>query len=166
MVAALILGAAFCAVYGVIAGSVPRTQGDAVDLLGWERWTHLDPGRVLKDALQHLGVLAVPAYYFYAVLYFIVTPAVLLWAYHARPGAYRSARTVLAVVTGSALIANQFAAMPRLHMAWAAWCGANHYLVDVVAGGGLWLFADLGVRHLARSKMTKSSRVARAAAAE
>lgn len=87
------------------------------------------------------------------------------------------------VPAGAAAIANQFAAMPSLHMAWAAWCGAsvfrltsrrwlralavaypvltafvvlgtaNHYLADVVAGAGLWLLADLGVRRLSRSSM-------------
>lgn len=228
----LILVAAFYAVYdairGVIAGSVPRAQSDAADLLRWERWTHLDPEHALNNALQHVSVLAVPACYFYATLHFIVTPAVLLWTYKARPAAYRTARTVLAIVTGSALIgfwkfptapprlltaggfhdtlaaygdwgwwgsdasvpagaaaiANQFAAMPSLHMAWAAWCGAtvfrltsrrwlhvlalaypvltafvvlgtaNHYLADVIAGAGLWALADFGVRHLARSAAT------------
>lgn len=229
----LILVAAFYAVYdairGVIAGSVPQAQNDATDLLRWERWTHLDPEHALNNALQHVSVLAVPACYFYATLHFIVTPAVLIWTYRARPAAYRNARTVLATVTGSALIgfwrfptapprlltggrfhdtlaaygnwgwwgsdasvpagaaaiANQFAAMPSLHMAWAAWCGAtvfrltsrrwlhvlavaypvltalvvlgtaNHYLADLVAGAGLWLLADLGVRHLSRPAMTE-----------
>lgn len=222
----LILVATFYAFYdairGVIAGSIPRAQSDAGDLLRWERWTHLDPEHALNNALQHISLLAVPACYFYATLHFIVTPAVLIWTYRARPAAYRNARTVLAVVTASALlgfwkfptapprlltaggfhdtlaaygnwgwwgndasvpagaaaIANQFAAMPSLHMAWAAWCGAtvfrlaarrwlralavayplltalvvlgtaNHYLADVVAGAGLWVLADLGLRHL------------------
>jgi PAP2 superfamily len=224
----LILVVAFYAIYdairGVIAGSVPQAQSDAVDLLRWERWTRLDPEHTLNNALQHTGVLAIPACYFYATLHFIVTPAVLIWTYRARPAAYRNARTVLAVVTASALIgfwrfptapprlltdggfhdtpaaygnwgwwgsdasvpagaaaiANQFAAMPSLHMAWAAWCGAtvfrltsrrwlralavaypaltalavlgtaNRYLADAVAGAGLWLLADRGVRHLSR----------------
>jgi PAP2 superfamily len=223
--------AAFYAVYdairGVISGSIPRAQGDGGDLLRWERWTHLDPEHALNNALQHVSVVAIPACYFYATLHFIVTPAVLIWTYRARPAAYRNARTVLAIVTASALIgfwrfptapprlltdggfhdtlaayrnwgwwgsdasvpagaaaiANQFAAMPSLHMAWAAWCGAtvfrlasrrwlrvlavaypvltalvvlgtaNHYLADVVAGAGLWLLADLGVRRLSRSSM-------------
>lgn len=68
-------------------------------------------------------------------------------------------------------IANQYAAMPSLHLAWAAWCGAtvysltrhravraaaltypmltalvvistaNHYLLDVLAGAALWALA-------------------------
>lgn len=81
-------------------------------------------------------------------------------------------------------IANQYAAMPSLHLAWAAWCGAtvftltrrrwvrcaavaypvlttlvvlgtaNHYLLDVLAGIGLWLFATIGVGHLYRLRET------------
>jgi len=73
------------------------------------------------------------------------------------------------VPAGAAAIANQYAAMPSLHMAWALWCGAmvvrnagrrrvklvgvlyplltalvvlgtaNHYLRDVVAGAVVWL---------------------------
>jgi hypothetical protein len=227
----LILIAAFYAIYdairGVIAGSVPQAQGDAADLLRSERWIRLDPEHTFNNALQHISVLAIPACYFYATLHFIVTPAMLIWTYKARPAAYRNARTVLAIVAASALIgfwrsptapprllsdggfhdtlaaygnwgwwgsdasvqagaaaiANQFAAMPSLNMAWAAWCGvtvfrvtsrrwlrvlavaypvltalvvlgtANHYLADVLAGAGLWVLADFGVRHLARGAM-------------
>ncbi len=80
------------------------------------------------------------------------------------------------VPAGATAIANQFAAMPSLHMAWAVWCGAtmftltrhgwvrflaivypvlttlvvlgtaNHYLLDVLAGIGLWVVAAVVVR--------------------
>jgi hypothetical protein len=70
--------------------------------------------------------------------------------------------------------------MPSLHLAWAAWCGAtvftltrrrwvkavaiaypvltalvvlgtaNHYLLDVLAGIGLWLLATFAVSHFER----------------
>jgi hypothetical protein len=83
------------------------------------------------------------------------------------------------VPAGATAIANQFAAMPSLHLAWAAWCGAtvyglthrrwmralalayplltalvvlgtaNHYLLDVLAGAALWGLAHLAVRYLA-----------------
>lgn len=73
-------------------------------------------------------------------------------------------------------LANQYAAMPSLHVAWATWCAAtisvltvrrsgrllawsypiatalivmataNHYLLDVLAGAVLWLVAHLAVR--------------------
>ncbi len=81
--------------------------------------------------------------------------------------------------------ANAYAAFPSLHVAWAVWCGAtvyaavrrpgvrvlavlypvlialvvlataNHYLIDVVAGGLLWLAAHLlvtGASHLWRRR--------------
>jgi hypothetical protein len=77
-------------------------------------------------------------------------------------------------------LANQYAAFPSLHMAWATWCGitvwrqakrpavrvaglaypiltaavvlatANHYVIDVAAGLGLWVVADAVVNKLAR----------------
>ncbi|MDP9092953.1 MAG: phosphatase PAP2 family protein [Actinomycetota bacterium] len=80
------------------------------------------------------------------------------------------------VPAGATAIANQFAAMPSLHLAWASWCGAtvftltrrrwvrwlaitypvlttlvvlgtaNHYLLDVLAGAGLWMVATVIVR--------------------
>lgn len=76
------------------------------------------------------------------------------------------------VPTAAQAVANQFAAMPSLHLAWAAWCGvtifryarpqwlrilglaypvltalvvlgtANHYLADVAAGAALWFAVD------------------------
>jgi hypothetical protein len=84
------------------------------------------------------------------------------------------------VPAGAAAIANQVAAMPSLHLAWAAWCGAtvytlthrrwiraiavgypvvialvvlgtgNHYLLDVLVGAALWAVAHGAVRYLAR----------------
>ena len=77
-------------------------------------------------------------------------------------------------------LANQYAAFPSLHMAWATWCGvtiwrqatrtstrvaglaypiltalvvlatANHYVVDVAAGAALWAVTDVLVRKVAR----------------
>ncbi len=222
----LLFAAALYGVYdairGVIDGSTVRAQRDGHDLLTIERLLHLDPERFLNHSLDHLAALAVPACYFYATLHFLVTPGVLIWAYCARPAAYREARSVLAVVTLGALagfwwfptapprllagagfqdtlahfsawgwwgsdasvpaaaqaIANQYAAMPSLHLAWATWCGAtvygltrrravkvaavsypvltalivlgtaNHYLLDVLAGAALWAAARGLVRWL------------------
>ncbi|MFZ2014601.1 MAG: phosphatase PAP2 family protein [Nocardioides sp.] len=77
---------------------------------------------------------------------------------------------------GAAALANQFAAMPSLHVAWSIWCAAtliahvrsrtvrvlaglypvitatvvlataNHYLLDVAAGAALWALAHAFVR--------------------
>lgn len=93
-------------------------------------------------------------------------------------GASDSAPTALAG------LANQFAAMPSLHMAWAVWCGvtgyrlsdhrlirtaalaypaltafvvigtANHYLFDVLAGIVLWWIADRAIARLERCTAT------------
>jgi hypothetical protein len=76
------------------------------------------------------------------------------------------------VPQGAVALANQFAAMPSLHVAWSAWCAAtllaqvrhpiiralaalyplltaavvlatgNHYVLDVIAGVALWGLAD------------------------
>lgn len=81
------------------------------------------------------------------------------------------------VPTAAQAIANQYAAMPSLHLAWAAWCAAtifththhrgiraaaltypvltalvviataNHYLLDVLAGAALWALAHALVNH-------------------
>ena len=85
--------------------------------------------------------------------------------------------TEASVPAGAASLANQYAAMPSLHVAWAMWCGAvviastrrrwlrtlaaaypmltifvvlgtaNHYLLDVIAGAGLWFAAWTAVTY-------------------
>lgn len=91
----------------------------------------------------------------------------------------------------AAAIANQFAAMPSLHLAWAAWCAAtvfaltrhrwlrilavcypvltavvvlgtaNHYLLDGLAGVGLWAavqgLAQLAYRSTAAAHASDSA---------
>lgn len=207
----------------VVAGSPRWAQRDGHDILRWEQLAHLDPEHWLNHALQGVGVLAVPACYFYAAAYMIVTPGVLIWLYRTHPERYGQARWTLALVTFVALVgfrwfptapprllsgagfadtlgvyhgwgwwgpgssvpaaasalANQDAAMPSLHVAWAVWCGAavfaltrhrvvralailyplltaldvlataNHYLLDVLAGATLWLLTRLAVGRVA-----------------
>lgn len=215
-----LLYAGYDVVRGLIAGSTGRAERDGADILHLELVLHIDPEHWLNDRLSQLSALAVPACYFYATLHFVVTPAVLIWLFHRRRDAYRQARTVLVIVTGSSLIgfwqfptapprlltgagfhdtlamfsgwgwwgsdpavparaaaiANQYAAMPSLHLAWALWCGvtvyrqatrpwlrlaaiaypfltaavilgtANHYLLDVLAGAAVWTISDAAVR--------------------
>jgi hypothetical protein len=222
----LILAAMLYEVYNLIqhllTGSTAQAQRNGRDLLNWERRLHLDPEHFLNHAFGHNTAVAVPACYFYAALHFLVTPAVLIWAYRAHAAAYRQARTVLVVMTLSALagfrwfptapprllggagfsdtlthfskwgwwgsdampsaassLANQYAAMPSLHVGWAVWSSAtvfaltrkhvirvlavgypvvtalvvlgtgNHYLLDALAGASLWLFASLLVKYQA-----------------
>ena len=90
-------------------------------------------------------------------------------------------------------IENVYAAMPSLHVAWAAWCGAtifllarvrvvrllavlypigtavvvmataNHYLLDVLAGLLLWLVAQLVVAAFTRTRGQRADGVERSA---
>ena len=207
----------------VLASSPSWAERDGHDVLRWEQLAHLDPEHWLNHALQGVAALAVPACYFYAAAYMIVTPGVLIWLYRRHPSRYGQARWTLALITFVALagfrwfptapprllsnagffdtlglyhgwgwwgpgssvpaaasvLANQYAAMPSLHVAWAAWCGAavfaltrrrvarglailypvltaldvlataNHYLLDVLAGATLWLLTQLAVRYFA-----------------
>ena len=215
----LLLAGGFYLLYdgirGMISGSTAQAQRDGQKILHLEQLLHIEPEHFLNNAFGHAAVLAVPACYFYATLHFLLTPAVLIWAYRRRPATYRRARSTLALITLGALagfwrfptapprllaqagfqdtlahfsswgwwatdasvpaaaaaIANQYAAMPSLHLAWAAWSGAiayqfatrrsvrllavsypvltalvvlgtaNHYLLDVLAGVALWAFA-------------------------
>ena len=90
---------------GSSPAALPRAQGDGGDLLRWERWTHLDPEHALNNALQHVSVVAIPACYFYATLALHRDPRGIDLD-RTRPvrRSYRNARTVLAVVTASALL--------------------------------------------------------------
>jgi PAP2 superfamily protein len=234
----LILAAVLYEVYNLIqhllTGGTAHAQHNGRDLFDWERRLHLDPERFLNNLFDAHTVVAVPACYVYATLHFLVTPAVLIWAYRARPAAYRQARTVLIVMTVSALagfrwfptapprlldgagftdtlahfsrwgwwgsdalpsaassLANQYAAMPSLHVGWAVWSGAtvytlthrrairvlalaypavttlvvlgtgNHYLLDAVAGAALWLLAFVLVHCYAPLRRAAMRTVAR-----
>jgi hypothetical protein len=53
----------------------------------------------LNEALQSVPVLAVAAAYWYSLLHYTVTPAVLVWLRRRHPGSYGSARTALVVAT-------------------------------------------------------------------
>jgi hypothetical protein len=49
-------------------------------------------------------VLAVAASYWYSLLHYLVTPAVLFWVYRARPLAYRQVRDALVLASGIGLL--------------------------------------------------------------
>jgi hypothetical protein len=207
------------AIRTLVAGKLAGAQRDGHDLLHWEQVAHLNPEHWLNQALDRLPALAVPACYFYAIMYMVVTPGVLVWTYWRHPESYARHRTALLLITFAALIgfcwfptapprllngagfhdtmslyhswgwwgastrapagtgtlANAYAAMPSLHVAWAAWCAAtvcalvrrpvvrlaavsypiitalvvlgtaNHYLLDALAGTLLWLVVHLTV---------------------
>ncbi|HET9944859.1 MAG TPA: phosphatase PAP2 family protein [Actinomycetes bacterium] len=84
--------------------------GNARDLLHLETLLHLDVERWLNEGLTAVPVLPLVASYWYSVLHYVVTPAVLVWVYRSHPGRYRVARNTL--VAGSALGIVGFAMLP------------------------------------------------------
>jgi hypothetical protein len=68
-------------------------------ILHWERLWHLAPERVLNTAVDHVTWIAVAASYFYSVMHYVVTPAVLVWMYRKHREQYGPARTALAFST-------------------------------------------------------------------
>jgi hypothetical protein len=86
------------------------------EILHLERLWHLDPERVLNEALHHVTLLAVVASYFYSVMHYLVTPVVLVWMYRSHRADYGFARTALAISTGLGLIGYLFlpTAPPRM----------------------------------------------------
>ena len=83
---------------------------NARDLLHIEAVSGLDVERWLNEGLSALPVLPLVASYWYSLLHYAVTPAVLVWVYRAHPDRYRVARNSL--VIGSALGIAGFALLP------------------------------------------------------
>jgi hypothetical protein len=85
-------------------------------ILHLERIWHLDPERVLNQALHNATLLAVVASYFYSVMHYVVTPAVLIWLYRRHREVYGRARTALAISTALGLVGYLFVptAPPRM----------------------------------------------------
>jgi hypothetical protein len=128
-------------------------------LLGWLWWKRADIYRPLRNALVAINVLGLLVFWRYPV----APPRML--SSSGFSDVVASTHTIGQWHTGSiAADANQFGAMPSLHLAWAAWCGlvlwrlsprawvrtlavlypclttfavlstGNHYLLDVFAG--------------------------------
>jgi hypothetical protein len=126
-------------------------------LLGWLWWKRADLYRPMRSALVLMNVLGLIVFWLYPV-----APPRMLAGFSdvvADTNAFASFHT-----GALSHAANQFAAMPSLHMAWAAWCGlviwqlsaklwvrcvaviypcmtcvavlatGNHFLLDVFAG--------------------------------
>jgi hypothetical protein len=133
-------------------------------LLGWLWWKRADIYRPLRSSLVMINVIGLIVFWRYPV-----APPRLLVS-HGFTDVVASTHTIGSWHTGSlATDANQFAAMPSLHIAWAVWCTlvlwrlssrtwvralavtypcvtafavlatGNHYLLDIV--GGLATFA-------------------------
>jgi hypothetical protein len=141
-------------------------------LLGWLWWRRADLYRPLRNALVLINVLGLAVFWLYPV-----APPRMLPGYS---DVVAASHTLGSWHTGSlASAANQFAAMPSLHMAWAAWCAlvlwqlserlwvrvlallypcftclavlatGNHFLLDIFAGLLTAALAVLLVRLLA-----------------
>jgi hypothetical protein len=115
-------------------------------LLAWLWWRRADIYRPLRSALIFMNVIGLAVFWLYPV-----APPRMLVGFSdvvANTGAVGSWHT-----GPLASDANQLAAMPSLHMAWAAWCAVVIWqMTKKVEGPGLAVFdlpacAPSGVRH-------------------
>ncbi|MDG3010298.1 inositol phosphorylceramide synthase [Rhodococcus sp. D2-41] len=95
--------------YDLIEGLAPARRATALahgqDLLVLEQWLRVDVEADLNSALLRAGsVVELAADYYYAMLHFAVTFAVLGWLYLRRPAGYRRWRNILVVVNAVALV--------------------------------------------------------------
>lgn len=89
---------------------VTSATANARGLLTVERWIGIDVEAWANSALQTWTLLSVLASYWYAVLHYAVTPAVLLWAYRRGGPAYARARNALVLASTLGLVG--FTALP------------------------------------------------------
>jgi hypothetical protein len=88
----------------VTGADLPGALAHGHDLLDIESALHLDIEAPANAALEAVPVLAVAASYWYSLLHYLVTPAVLFWVYRARPRAYRQVRDALVLASGIGLL--------------------------------------------------------------
>jgi len=84
--------------------SVRAALGNGREILHVERVWHLNPERVLNEAIEHVTWLAVGAAYFYSVMHYVVTPTVLIWMYRKHRAHYGPTRTALVLSTTLGLV--------------------------------------------------------------
>ena len=84
--------------------------GNANDLLRLEELLHLDVERWANQALGSVPGLALASSYWYALLHYVVTPTVLIWAFRSHREHYRRVRDAL--VIGSAIGLVGFTLLP------------------------------------------------------
>jgi hypothetical protein len=115
----------------------------AHDLLDLERMLHLDIELWANQALQSVPALALASSYWYALLHYVVTPAVLVWAYRSHRGHYRRVRDALVVGSAIGLIGFTLLPMapPRMLSGYvdtlAATAGSGWWSTDASARKGL-----------------------------
>ncbi|UFR04301.1 phosphatase PAP2 family protein [Streptomyces sp. Go40/10] len=122
-------------VYGCYSAGRLLARGDvtsAVDhglaILRVEKALHLNAEHPLNRLFTREPWLGVPADFWYASLHYLVTPAILVWLFHARARHYRAARTWLMTSTFLGLIGFTLlpTCPPRL-------LSAGHGFVDTMA---------------------------------
>jgi PAP2 superfamily len=89
---------------------VPQATSHAYQLLHIEGALHLDVERSANLLLESFPLMALIGSYWYSLLHYVVTPAVLLWAYRRHPLDYRRVRNAL--VIGSAIGLVGFTLLP------------------------------------------------------
>ena len=116
----------------VVGADVGAAMDRGAELVSFERQlTWLSELR-LNEALQSVPVLAVAASYWYSLLHYTVTPAVLVWLRRRHTGSYGPARTALIVATLLGLVGFWLypTAPPRML--------AGHGFVDTLAYFSDW----------------------------
>ncbi len=99
---------------GLYAGySAARLLGDAdlagatanaYDLLAVERALRIDVEGTANDVVDAWPLLAIVASYWYSLLHYLVTPAVLVWVYRRRHGDYPRVRNALVFASAIGLV--------------------------------------------------------------
>jgi hypothetical protein len=112
---------------------LPAATAHARDLLHLEALLHLDIERHANQLLDSVPLVALLGSYWYAALHYVVTPAVLFWAYHSRPLHYRRVRNAL--VIGSAIGLVGFTLLP---MAPPRMLPGYHDTLAMTAQHGWW----------------------------
>ena len=77
--------------------TLPTALAHARDLLAVEQLLHLNIEGPANAALQAVPPLALAASYWYSLLHYVVTPAVMIWAYRSHHTYYRHVRDSLVV---------------------------------------------------------------------
>jgi hypothetical protein len=77
---------------------------NAHHLLDLERALHIDIEGPANSAVQAWPLLAIAASYWYSLLHYVVTPAVLVWVYRRRHGDYPRVRNALVIASAIGLV--------------------------------------------------------------
>lgn len=135
--------------YELVRAASPKQVGAAYQhadqLLGFERWAHLDPERTLNRLASGSSDLGALAGYYYGTLHFAVTPLVLIWLYWRHRALYRRARTVLIGASAGSLLIFWFypVAPPRLAMPGMDDVVATHNVLGAAHAASTGTFVDL-----------------------